>query len=131
MSSSRPVHVEELPGLRVTVDHVVHEPRLDAPPDRPHPFVYFLTVHNEAEVPVRLVGRKWVVTDLTDGSRLVVEGEGIVGERPRLEPGQSFSYHSYHPVAGDSRAEGTFFGRCDDGRAVCVRVPAFDLNVPR
>ena len=127
-----PPHIEELPGLRVTVDNVVYEPRLDAPPERPHPFLYFLTIHNDSTETVCLVGRKWVVTNGQDGSRLVVEGEGIVGERPRLEPGQSFSYHSYHPVAGDSRAEGAFFGTCEhDGRAVCVRVPAFALRVPR
>ena len=124
-------HIEELPGLRVTVDNVVYEPCLDAPPERPHPFVYFLTIHNDSAETVRLVGRKWVVTDLGNGSRLVVEGEGIVGERPRLEPGQSFSYHSYHPVAGDSHAEGAFFGTCEDGRPVCVRVPVFALRVPR
>lgn len=125
------LHIDELPGLRVTVDNVVHEPRLDAPSDRPHPFIYYLTIHNDSTDTVRLVGRKWVVTNLRDGSRMIVEGEGIVGERPRLEPGQSFSYHSYHPVAGDSEAEGAFFGTCEDGRAVCVRVPAFALRVPR
>ena len=131
MDASPPLHIAELPGLRVTVDNVVHEPRLDAPPDRPHPFIYYLTIHNDSAETVRLVGRKWVVTDLRDGTRLVVEGEGIVGERPQLEPGQSFSYNSYHPVAGDSEVEGAFFGTGDDGRAVCVRVPAFPLRVPR
>src|SRR5262245_50425892 len=90
----------ELPGLRVTVDRVVHVPHLDAPEDRPHPFVYFITIHNESEQAVTIRGRKWVVTD-DAGQRLVVEGDGVVGKFPRLEPGEDFSYNSYHTIGAD------------------------------
>ncbi len=119
-----------LPGLEVTVDRVLFEPHLDAPPDRPYPFVYFLTIHNRSAETVQIFGRKWVVTDLSSGHRIVVEGEGVVGQRPRLETGESFSYHSYHPVAGLSRAEGAFFGRTASGQTVFVRIPPFDMQLP-
>ena len=41
--------ITELEGLRVVVDRVVHMPQLDAPPERPHPFVYFITIHNDSD----------------------------------------------------------------------------------
>lgn len=119
-----------LPGLEVRVDRVLFEPNLDAPPDRPYPFVYFLTIHNGSAETVQIVARKWVVTDLANGHRIVVEGEGVVGQRPRLEPGESFSYHSYHPVAARSRAEGAFFGRTEAGSVVFVRIPPFEMQLP-
>jgi ApaG protein len=121
--------ITELPGLRATVDRVVHVPHLDAPPERPHPFVYFITIHNESAETVTIRGRKWVVTD-EDGQRLVVEGDGVVGKFPRLEPGESFSYNSYHTIGRDSVAEGAFFGVTEDGARVFTRIPAFKLRAP-
>ncbi len=119
----------ELAGLNVKVDRVVHMPQLEAPPDRPHPFVYFITVSNESGVPVTIKGRKWVVTD-AEGRCVVVEGDGVVGEFPYLKPHHQFSYNSYHTIGSDSVAEGAFFGVTDDGAAVFTRIPKFEMRVP-
>jgi ApaG protein len=120
----------ELTSLRVSVNRVVHVPHLDAPADRPHPFVYYITIHNDSTETVTIRGRKWVVTD-ADGQRLVVEGDGVVGKFPRLEPGEQFSYNSYHTIGSDSVAEGAFFGVTEDGKRVFTRIPPFPLHVPR
>ena len=69
--------IQELPELKVTVDRVVFAPHLDAPPERPYPFVYFITILNASDKTVTLKGRKWVVTDSQNQS-VVVEGEGVV-----------------------------------------------------
>jgi ApaG protein len=119
----------ELPGLRVSIDRVVHMPHLDAPPDRPHPFVYFITIHNESSIMVTIRGRKWVVTD-NDGHRIVVEADGVVGEFPRLEPGEQFTYNSYHTIGSDSVAEGAYFGIDAEGKAIFTRIPRFEMRVP-
>ena len=121
--------ITELSGLRATVDRVVHMPHLDAPAERPHPFVYFITIQNDSEETVTIRGRKWVVTDVND-ERIVVEGDGVVGKFPRLEPGESFSYNSYHTIGADSMVEGAFFGVTEDGTRVFTRIPSFDLRVP-
>ena len=128
--AKKPGAPRALPGQEVTVDRVLFEPNLDAPPERPYPFVYFLTIHNRSTETVQIFARKWVVADLASGHRIVVEGDGVVGQRPRLEPGESFSYHSYHPVAARSRAEGAFFGRTAAGEVVFVRIPPFDMQLP-
>jgi ApaG protein len=119
----------ELAGLRATVDRVLHMPHLDAPPDRPHPYVYFITIHNGSIETVTIKGRKWVVTD-AGGHTLVVEGDGVVGQTPRLEPGQHFSYNSYHVIGSDSVAEGAFFGTTEAGAGVFTRIPSFAMKVP-
>ncbi len=124
-----PAVFTELAGLHVIVNRVVHMPQLDAPPDRPHPFVYFITIHNDSTTTVTIKGRKWVVTDADDRC-VVVEGDGVVGEFPRLEPGQRFSYNSYHTIGSDSVAEGAFFGVAENGEPVFTRIPRFELRVP-
>ena len=124
-----PIKFEELPGLSVSVDEVVYAPQLNAPADKPFPYAYFLSIHNESEESVTILGRKWIVKD-AGGGTLVVEGDGVVGQTPRLTPGQTFSYNSYHVIAEPSEATGTFFGQTDSGRAICVRVPDFKMELP-
>lgn len=120
----------ELPGLRVSVDRVVHHSDPDFPADRPHAFIYFLTITNASDRTVKLLGRKWIIRE--GAETLVVEGDGIVGETPRLEPGQSFSYNSYHLGAGDADAHGAFHGvDADDGTRIFTRIPEFPMRVPR
>ena len=125
MSNSIP----ELEGLRVTVDDVKFMPQLQASEDRPFPFVYFITIHNDSEETVTIKGRKWVVTD-EDGQSVVVEGDGVVGKFPRLEPGEDFSYNSYHTIGAASTAVGAFFGVTEGGEFVFTRIPPFVMRAP-
>ena len=121
--------IEELPDVRVEVTDVVFMPTLECPPDKPFPFVYFITVHNDSPQAVTLRARKWIVRQ-ADGETLVVEGDGVVGQTPRLEPGDSFSYNSYHTIALDSEASGALFGESDDGSLFFTRIPVFRMEVP-
>jgi ApaG protein len=121
--------MQEYEGLRVKVDDVVYMPNLEAPANKPHPFVYFISIFNDSAVPVTLRGRKWVVREL-DGEVTVVEGEGIVGQTPRIEPGCHFSYNSYHVVAGSAVVEGAFFGETATGEWIFTRIPEFRLERP-
>ena len=119
----------ELTDLRVTVDRLVYAPTLEAPPDRPYPFVYFITIDNQSAETITIRGRKWVITDRL-GEKIVVEGDGVVGELPRLKPGEEFSYNSYHVIGTDSVAEGSFLGITDGGEPFIVRIPRFEMKVP-
>lgn len=120
----------EIDGLSVDVTKVVHFEAGDKlPANRPHAFVYFITVHNHSDKTVTLLGRKWVVHEADAGS-VVIEGDGIVGKTPRLEPGSNFSYNSFHTTSGNARAEGSFHGVDETGGRMHVRIPPFDLIVP-
>ncbi|MEM1085248.1 MAG: ApaG domain [Verrucomicrobiota bacterium] len=120
--------IKELEGLKVLVDDVIYMPSLDAPEEKPHPFVYFISIRNDSDRRVTIKGRKWVVKEGTEVT--VVEGDGVVGQTPELGPGEDFSYNSYHVTAVDAVAEGAFFGETDDGEWVMARIPSFELTVP-
>lgn len=128
--ASVPVKFANLPGLSVKVDRVQFDPGLTAPPDKPFPFVYYISIHNRSSEVVTLFGRKWVVRDDHDGETLVVEGDGIVGQFPRIEPGESFSYNSYHVIRHESIAAGAFFGTTESGVPVRVSIPDFRMEPP-
>jgi len=97
---------------------------------RPYGFVYFITVENLSDVRVQLLARKWIVEG-SDGCKTIVEGEGIVGEKPVLEPGQTFSYNSCHVVGSNSTASGSFFGIIQGTKeAFSISIPSFTLAVP-
>ena len=62
--------------------------------------------------PVKLVSRRWIIKD-GSGRTQVVEGPGVVGEQPRLGPGESFEYTSACPLRtelGDRGAGASRFG---------------------
>lgn len=118
----------ELPGLSVTVDRVVHCRDAQTPPDRPHCFAYFITIHNDSEVVVTIKGRKWVVRNAR-GEVTAVEGDGVVGQFPRIEPGESFSYNSFHlNDTITAVAEGSYIGIDGRGRKVLTRIPKFEMD---
>lgn len=121
--------LREIPGVRVSVDDVVHMPGLDAPPEQPHPFVYFISIHNETSGTVTIRARKWVLRG-GDGDVAVVEGQGVVGQMPEIEPGGHFSYNSYHVIGGPVRVSGAFFGETGAGEWFFTPIPEFTLSPP-
>ncbi len=120
----------QLPGLTASLDQLrYHYAGITLSEDRPHAFIYFITLTNRSKRTVTLLGRKWVLT-AADSEVEVVEGDGIVGETPKLTPGESFSYNSYHVTDGNRRVEGSFHGVDEEGRHILVRLNPFELVVP-
>lgn len=120
----------EPPGLGVTVDRVVYNPKAQTPADRPHCFIYFITIHNGTEQPVTIKARKWVVTN-DRGEVMALEGQGVIGQTPTIQPGDSFSYNSYHLLNTNTGiAEGSYLGLDALGRRVLTRIPKFKMQVP-
>lgn len=108
---------------------VYHHGADELPADKPHVFIYFLTIYNGSDLRVTLLGRKWLLRH-PDGSQLVIEGDGIVGETPSLAPGEKFSYNSYHVTASNAVAQGSFHGVDEHNRHIHVRIPSFRLLIP-
>ncbi len=123
--------IEELAGLKVTIDQVVFRPDAQAPEGRPHCFAYFISIHNDSDITVTIKGRKWIVRN-AEGSVTALEGDGVVGEFPVIEPGEKFSYQSFHAFDTDTAvAEGSYLGVTEDGRRVFTRIPVFEMRVPK
>ncbi len=89
-------------------------------------FGYRISIANESAARVRLVSRRWEIVD-ADGERRVVEGEGVVGLQPVIEPGGVHEYSSFCALA---TAWGTMEGvyRMEsEGGAFEARVERFFL----
>jgi ApaG protein len=63
------------------------------PGERRFVFSYTITIRNEGDSAARLMQRHWLFTD-ANGKEQEVHGDGVVGEQPRLQPGQGFRYSS-------------------------------------
>lgn len=101
-------------------------------PDKNHfVFAYTITIRNLGAVPARLLTRHWVITD-GDGKVQEVHGDGVVGEQPRLAPGEDYRYSSGAVL---STPVGTMHGSYgmigDDGAAFRAPIAPFTLAVPR
>ncbi|MEZ5552664.1 MAG: Co2+/Mg2+ efflux protein ApaG [Pseudomonadales bacterium] len=93
-------------------------------------FAYTITIANEGSSPARLLNRRWLITD-ADGGVEEVKGAGVVGKRPRLEPGERFRYTSAAilktPVGS---MQGHYEFERDDGTLFLADIPAFSLSIP-
>ncbi len=56
-------------------------------------FSYTITISNRGTKAARLLTRHWIITD-GNGHTQEVHGEGVVGEQPLIQPGQSYRYTS-------------------------------------
>lgn len=72
--------------------HFVGEQAKDA---KTHEYVfsYTITIANLSEQRVQLLSRHWLITN-GHGKETTVQGEGVIGEQPFIEPGASYTYTS-------------------------------------
>lgn len=93
-------------------------------------FAYEITITNRMDKPVQLLNRHWIITH-GDGRIEEVFGEGVVGEQPRLRPGQSFTYASGAIIPTRSGSmSGSYEFTTDDGELFKVTIPEFVLAAP-
>ncbi len=93
-------------------------------------FAYTVTIENQGDRPVKLVSRHWIITDATGKTR-DVRGPGVVGETPRLAPGERFTYTSACPLPTSMGSmHGSFQMVTDSGDAFDVEVAPFTLCDP-
>jgi ApaG protein len=93
-------------------------------------WAYHIRIENEGPFTVQLLTRHWIITD-GRGARHSVEGEGVVGEQPMIEPGASFDYVSGCPLSTPTGSmQGTYHMIGEDGSAFDVAIPKFTLIAP-
>jgi ApaG protein len=93
-------------------------------------WAYHIRVENEGPHAVQLISREWTIIDGKAG-RHEVQGEGVVGEQPVIEPGGSFDYVSGCPLNTPlGSMEGRYNMIGSDGRAFPVAIPRFPLTAP-
>jgi ApaG protein len=102
-----------------------------APEQDRYVFAYVITIRNDGSIPAKLLSRHWIIMD-ANGELEEVQGEGVVGEKPYLRPGEGFQYTSgavLKTSVGSMR--GSYQMVADDGVEFEAAIPAFTLAVPR
>lgn len=101
------------------------------PEDGRYVFAYTMTIRNDGSVPARLISRHWIITD-ADGRVQEVRGEGVVGEQPRLRPGEVFRYTSAAMIETPvGTMQGSYRMQADDGVGFEADIPPFTLSIPK
>lgn len=94
-------------------------------------FAYHITIDNRGEVPVRLLSRRWLITD-GDNKQRRVEGAGVVGEQPHLVAGARYEYTSFVDFSTPIGCmEGAYVMALDNGDTFEAAIGVFSLSVPK
>jgi ApaG protein len=90
-------------------------------------FEYVIRIDNTSARPLTLLSREWLIID-GEGERHSVVGEGVVGQQPRIEPGDHFEYASFCPLPTHwGTMEGAYQLIDDDGLEHVATVGRFFL----
>lgn len=116
-------------SVRVAVAPIYLEDESDADNWR-FVWAYRVQIANEGMETIQLINRHWIIMDGI-GRVHEVQGAGVVGEQPVLEPGDVYEYTSGCPLETPSGVmQGYYEMRRQDGSMVQVQIPAFSLDSP-
>lgn len=94
-------------------------------------FAYKIRITNTGSVPAQLISRHWIITD-SESKLQEVRGLGVIGEQPRLMPGENFEYSSGASIATPvGTMRGSYQMVAEDGTQFEAPIPEFVLSVPR
>lgn len=105
-------------------------PHQSEPQKQQFAFAYHITVNNRGDKAAQLVSRHWIITDGNDVTQ-EVQGLGVVGEQPMINPGESYRYTSGVILETEiGTMSGTYHMLSETGVAFDAPIPTFLLAVP-
>ena len=120
----------ETKGIKVSVE-TNYQPEHSQPANQHFVFTYRITIENNSNNTVQLKARHWDIVDITY-PRHEVDGEGVVGKQPILEPGEIHQYVSGCNLrSGVGKMSGYYImEKILDGKHFNVEIPEFIMTVP-
>ena len=117
-------------GVKVTVE-TEYMPEYSSPAQYHFVFTYRISIENISDHTIKIKARHWDIRDTTHAKR-EVDGDGVVGKQPILEPGEVHQYVSgCNLKSGVGRMSGYYtMERIMDGKPFKVNIPAFTMVVP-
>ncbi|MEI2762318.1 Co2+/Mg2+ efflux protein ApaG [Methanothrix soehngenii] len=124
--------MDERDKYRIAVEAKATYVAEQSDPSRKHyVFAYTITITNTGQVAAQLLSRHWFITD-GDHQVQEVQGRGVVGQQPLLQPGESFEYTSGATLPTPvGTMHGSYQMIAEDGAAFEAPIPSFTLSVPR
>ena len=114
-------------GIQVSVE-TTYQPDFSNPQQHHYVFTYKVRIENKSRQTFQLLKRRWEIYDAAESIK-IVEGDGVVGQQPVLEPGESHTYVSGCTLkSGIGKMKGYFtLEKLVDGNQIEVRIPEFQL----
>jgi ApaG protein len=101
-----------------------------SPADDRYIWAYTVEIENQGNEDLQVMERFWKIAD-RDGQVQEVRGDGVVGEKPVLKPGETFRYTSGAPLSAPSGVMlGSYQVETTKGERFDVDIPAFSLDSP-
>jgi ApaG protein len=117
-------------GILVTV-RSQYIPERSSASARQYAFAYTVTIANRGTVTSQLKSRHWIITD-ANGVVQEVQGEGVVGAQPVLQPGEEFEYTSWCIIATPGGSmRGSYQMVTADGERFDAEIAPFRLSLPQ
>jgi len=117
-------------GVEISVE-TFYQADYSNPVNNEYMFAYRITIENHNKFTVKLLRRQWFVFD-SNGEKREVEGEGVVGVQPVLQPGQHFQYVSGCNLRTEiGRMNGNYLMENQNSKNTFrVNIPLFDMIAP-
>ncbi|WP_411274097.1 Co2+/Mg2+ efflux protein ApaG [Daejeonella sp.] len=117
-------------GVKISVE-TIYQPEYSNPANEHFMFAYRVNIENLTDKSVQLLNRNWQIFD-SNGTNREVEGEGVVGQQPVIEPGDNHEYVSGCNLKTDMGSmKGSYeMERMVDGLKFRVNIPEFYLIAP-
>lgn len=124
MNGAKMIYTEITHDIRVIVKPVFIEQESDLISKR-FVFAYHVTIENMGLEPVQLMRRQWYITD-SNGESHEVNGDGVIGKQPIINPGEAHNYNSFCVLKSfEGSMEGYYEMQKDDGSTLKVTIPRF------
>lgn len=117
-------------GVEISVE-TYYQPDYSNPVSGEYMFAYRITIENHNKFPVKLLRRHWYIVD-SNGSTREVEGEGVVGVQPSIEPAERYQYVSGCNLRTEiGKMYGTYtMENLHNKDQFEVNIPLFEMIVP-
>ncbi|MCF6297924.1 MAG: Co2+/Mg2+ efflux protein ApaG [Flavobacteriaceae bacterium] len=94
-------------------------------------FSYSITIKNQSSDAVQLLSRHWNIFDSLNNIE-IIEGDGVVGEKPVILPKESYTYSSYCLLTSSMGAMDGYYNMINftSSRQFKVQIPIFQLILP-
>lgn len=117
-------------GIKVSVS-TSYQKDFSRPKNTEFIFSYEIRIDNHSRRTIQLLRREWTIIDAYGNAR-VVEGEGVIGNQPVIEPG---GFHQYNSGCQLETEQGKMYGhytmeRISDGVQFQVSIPVFHMTAP-
>ncbi|MBN3572756.1 Co2+/Mg2+ efflux protein ApaG [Vibrio neptunius] len=121
--------MEANPCIKVQV-HTKYISEQSQPDSKRYVFAYIITIKNLSNQTVKLVSRRWLITD-ANGKQMTVEGDGVVGQQPFIPGSDEYTYSSGTALETPVGVmQGQYILLDEKGREFITEIEPFRLALP-